>query len=149
MLFCPSPPVLMRWGWDETLSSTTGDRHQRNWKDMQKPSSNKRTETSYLPSRRCGRQPRLSASISLCTVYRKGAEPILSFLDLVRVLQDTLSFQSATSFLQGPGLYTIISQHQSLRVILVPESKAQVCSLGSRGVGIDHRETYEVSGLKT
>lgn len=111
MLFCPSPPVMMRGGQNETLSSTTGDRRQLNCKDMQKTHLKK--DRNHICHRGgTGVNQDGPVSISLCTVYRKGTETALSFLDLVGVLQDTLSLQPAASFFQCPGLYTIISQYQ-------------------------------------
>lgn len=73
-----------------------------------KTPSNQRIGTSYLPSQAVQAPTEIILFRSLyvqCTDLAK--EPIRLFLDLLGVLQDTLSLKSPTSLLKSPGLYTV------------------------------------------
>ena len=73
-----------------------------------KTQSNQRIGTSYLPSQVVQAPTEIILFRSLyvqCTDLAQ--EPIRLFLDLLRVLQDTLNLKSPTSLLKSPGLYTV------------------------------------------
>lgn len=74
---------------------------------MRKPHLKIRIGTSYLPSQVVQASAEIVPFRSLCTVYSLGPEPTRLFLDLVRVLQDSLSLKSPAGLLKSPSLYAV------------------------------------------